>query len=181
VPADPHFSSLPTERLTLRRFGQGDLDALVAYRSDPDTARLQGWEAPYPTEHAHAFLDEMAALDPGTPGVWFQFAVEERSTGALVGDCALHCDAEDPTTAWIGFTLAPEHQGRGYATEAVRALLRYACERLDACRVIATVDTRNGPSIALLERVGFRRTGTNETVFKGEPCEEHTYAVDLRA
>jgi RimJ/RimL family protein N-acetyltransferase len=181
VPADPGFSTVRTQRLTLRRFREADLDAFVAYRSDPDTARYQGWDSPYPVEHGRSFLAEMAALDPGAPGQWFQFAVEERTSGALVGDCALHCDAEDPTTAWLGFTVAPEHRGRGYATEAVRGLVLYACERLDACRVLATVDARNAPSIALLERVGFRRTATNETVFKGAPCQEHTYALDLPA
>jgi RimJ/RimL family protein N-acetyltransferase len=179
VPPDPTFSELRTERLRIRRFRDDDLAGFVAYRSDADTARYQGWDAPYPIEQAQAFLQEMAALDPGTPGAWFQFAVEERASGVLVGDLALHCDAEDPTTASLGFTLAPTRRGRGLATEAVGGLLGYACARLDACRVVATVDERNAPSIALLERLGFRRTATNATTFKGEPCDERTYELEL--
>ena len=179
MPRDPAFSSIDTGRLILRRFRDDDLEPLVAYRSDPETARYQGWDETFGIEDARTFLAEMSVLDPGVPGTWFQFAVGVRPSGVLIGDCALCCDAHDPTTASLGFTLSPEHRCRGYATEAVGGLLRYACERLDACRVIATVDIRNQRSIALLQRLGFRHTATNETVFKGEPCEEHTFVLEL--
>ena len=48
---DAAFTALTTQRLVLRRFRPEDLDAFVAYRSDPETARYQSWEAPYrPTQ-----------------------------------------------------------------------------------------------------------------------------------
>ena len=52
-----------------------------------------------------------------------------RANDRLIGDCAAHVRADDPRQAEIGFTLAAEHQGQGYATEAVRRLLEYAVLR----------------------------------------------------
>jgi RimJ/RimL family protein N-acetyltransferase len=108
---DAAFTALSTERLVLRRFRPEDLDAFVAYRSDPEVARYQSWEAPYRPSQARQFLHELAAVHPDTPGEWFQFAVALRHTDRLIGDCGTHVGAEDPRQAEIGFTLAPPHQG----------------------------------------------------------------------
>jgi RimJ/RimL family protein N-acetyltransferase len=117
---DAAFTALTTERLVLRRFRPEDLDAFVAYRSDPETAHYQSWEAPYRPSQARQFLHELQAIHPDTPGEWFQFAVALCHTDRLIGDCGAHVCAEDARQAEIGFTLAPQHQGYGYATEAVR-------------------------------------------------------------
>jgi RimJ/RimL family protein N-acetyltransferase len=122
---DVAFTALTTERLVLRRFRPQDLNAFVAYRSKPDVARYQSWEVPYRPRQARQFLQELQAIHPDTPGEWFQFAVALRDTDRLIGDCGTHVRAEDSRQAEIGFTLAPEHQGYGYATEAVRRLLHY--------------------------------------------------------
>jgi RimJ/RimL family protein N-acetyltransferase len=119
---DAAFTALSTERLVLRRFRPEDLNAFVAYRSDPETARYQSWEAPYRPSQARQFLHELEAIHPDTPGEWFQFAVALRHTDRLIGDCGAHVQAEDSRQAEIGFTLAPQYQGHGYATEAVRRL-----------------------------------------------------------
>ena len=81
----------------------------------------KGWDAPFPLEDAERFVGAMASARPGTPGEWFQIAVERA--GRLVGDVAVHVDGDDPRLARIGFTLAGGEQGHGYATEAVRAVL----------------------------------------------------------
>jgi aminoglycoside 6'-N-acetyltransferase len=142
---DAAFTTLTTERLVLRRFRPQDLDAFVAYRSDPQVARYQGWEAPYPADQAHQFLQQLQDSHPDTPGEWFQFAVAPRHTDRLIGDCAAHVRADDPRQAEIGFTLATEHQGHGYATEAVRRLLHYLLIERDKHRVSATCDDRKYP------------------------------------
>jgi RimJ/RimL family protein N-acetyltransferase len=101
----------------------------------------------------------MESARPGVPGEWFQFAVESKETGDLVGDCTLQVDGQEPYRAEIGFTLAREHQGKGFASEAVSRLLDYAFDDLGLHRVAAIADCRNKPSWALLERVGMRREG----------------------
>lgn len=82
-------------------------------------------------------------------------------------------------TLEVGYLFSPAHTGRGYATEAVRALLDVAFRHVGARRVVARVDARNGRSCALLERLGLRREAhlvENEWV-KGELTSEVDYAV----
>jgi RimJ/RimL family protein N-acetyltransferase len=68
---DAAFTTLTTQRLVLRRFRSEDLDAFAAYRSDPQIARYQGWEAPYPADQARQFLHQLQDSHPDTPGQWF--------------------------------------------------------------------------------------------------------------
>src|SRR3954452_17382511 len=111
------FTQLDSPRLLLRHFKDADLPIFHAYRNDPEVARFQSWQQPT-EDQARAFIDEMKTLQPGVPGEWFQFAVELKETGLLIGDLAMKVDREEPRQAEIGYTFAHEHQGKGYATEA---------------------------------------------------------------
>ena len=176
MPADPDFTEIRTDRLVIRRFRPGDVDAFAAYRSDPDVARYQSWDV-YAPAQAQAFVAEMAALQPGMPGEWFQFAVADPTTDELLGDTAVCVDADDPSHAELGFTFAPAHQGKGFATEAVRATIDYTVGVLGVRVVVGVTDARNAPSIALLERIGMTLVSTAHVMFKGEGCDEHTYEL----
>jgi RimJ/RimL family protein N-acetyltransferase len=175
---DTAFTRLDTERLTIRRFRSDDLDSFVAYRADADVARFQSWEN-FTRAEGVAFIEEMARQHPDTPGEWFQFAIELKSTGAMIGDCALHAFADRRTEAEIGFSLASANQGHGYAYEAVAGLLAYAFGTLGKSRIEALTDMRNSRSIAVLERLGFvRDAAKREPVeFKGEICSEILYLL----
>jgi RimJ/RimL family protein N-acetyltransferase len=171
------FARLESERLILRRFADSDLAPFLAYRNDPEVARYQAWES-YTEHEASAMIEELKSLQPGTPGEWFQFAIELKETAALIGDCALKVE-EDGRQAEIGFTLSREHQGKGYASEAVSRLLDYAFGDLGLHRVVAITDSENEPSWALLERLGMRREGcfVQNAWFKGRWTSEYLYAV----
>ena len=123
-------------------------------------------------------IEELKSEQPGTLGEWFQFAIELKETGALVGDSALKVE-EDGRQAEVGFTLSREHQGKGYASEAVSRLLDYVFGQLDLHRVYAITDQENAPSVALLERLGMRREGAfvENAWFKGRWSSEYLYAV----
>lgn len=179
---DAAFTRLETERLIIRRFRSDDLDSFVAYRADPDVARFQSWEN-FTRAEGVAFIEEMARQHPDTPGEWFQFAIELKSTSAMIGDCALHAFAGRPTEAEIGFTLARAYRGRGYAGEAIAGLLDYAFGTLGKSHIDALTDVRNLKSIAVLERLGFRRDAAmREPVeFKGEICSEFLYMLSRDA
>ena len=172
------FTRLESERLILRRFKDADLTTFMAYRNDPEVARYQSWES-FDEREARAFIREMGTADPGVPGDWFQFAVESKEIGELIGDCALQVDGQEPYRAELGFTLAREHQGNGFASEAVSCLLDYAFASLELHRVFAIADCRNKPSWTLLERVGLRQEGhfLESFWFKGEWSDEYLYAV----
>lgn len=177
---DTAFTELVSQRVKLRRFRPGDAAAFAAYRSDPAVARYQGWDAPYSLRQAEQFTAELATADPDTPGSWFQFAIAGLADDSvLLGDCGAGVQLDDPRQVEIGFTLAPAHQGHGYAAEAVRLLLGYLFGPLGKHRVFATCDPRNAASARLLRRSGFRQEGHHRqsTWAKGEWADDLTFAI----
>ena len=152
---DDGFEPLLTERLRLRRSRPEDAEAISAYRSDPEVHRYQGWER---TDRSgiRAEIEEMARRAPGEPGGWVQFSAEALADGCLVGDVGLSRADGEPGVIKVGYTVAPEHQGLGYATEAIHALVAYAFEVLGADVVRAYASAENVPSIRVAEKVGMR-------------------------
>lgn len=150
---------LETSRLLMRSFHDLDLETFAGYRSDPQVACYQGWEAPYSLEQAREFIETMKNTQPGEPGKWYQLALELKSTGVMIGDVAFFVLGADPRQAEIGVTLATAHQGQGYAREAIQRLLEYLFGELNLHRVRANCDLENQSSSRLLERLGFRQEG----------------------
>ena len=176
--ADVGFAQLRSPRLLLRRLQESDLPSFCAYRSDPQVARYQDWES-WSEEEGRRFIEGQMTLHPDVPGTWFQMAIELVQVGEIIGDCGLHTLADRPGQVEIGITMACEHQGKGYATEAVNCLLDYVFGKIAKHRVIAVADTRNTPAVRLLERVGMRREGhfIENIWFKGEWGDEFQYAM----
>lgn len=172
------FQPLEAERIRLRQFRDEDLPTIIAYRQDPSVAQYQSWNV-LTEVSARQFLQALQAIEPGTRGKWYQFAIAERQSDRLLGDCALLVKEDDPEQAEIGYTLARQSQGQGYGSEAVARLLDYVFGTLRLHRVVAHVDTRNAASIALLERLAFRREGHFRESFwlKGRWIDEYLYAM----
>lgn len=170
---------IQTERLILRRFRPADLEAFVAYRSEAGVARFQSWDESYSRSDAETFLIEDSKVAPGQLGQWLQLAIEDRETGNLCGDCAVRVAAEQPRTAEVGVTLAPQHQNRGIASEALRATLDWLFGEQDMHRVYAQADDRNEAVHRLLEKLGFRLEARliDADWFKGEWTTLRTYAM----
>src|SRR5688500_4902548 len=104
------FTRIETERLVLRRFTDGDAEPLLAYRSDPEVARYQVWQPWDDPQVARDWVATVKDGEPGTPGQWFQFAIDAE--GVMVGDVGLRTDT-DPRVMEIGFTLSRGAQGKG--------------------------------------------------------------------
>ncbi len=164
-----------TPRLVIRSMGAEHARTLAAYRSEPEVARYQSWDAPFTLAQARAFVAGMAGLDPVSPGRWVQLAIE--SDGGHVGDVAVRVD-EDGRQARVGITLAGDAQGQGWGTEALGAVLDRLFEA-GLHRVVADCDVRNEASWRLLERVGMRREAhrLRASFWKGEWVDEYEYAV----
>jgi RimJ/RimL family protein N-acetyltransferase len=172
------FTCIDTERLRLRRFQASDLPTLIAYRNDPQVARFQSWQLTEEND-LRAAIEHWASIDPDMPGSGFQLAVELRETTTHIGDCFFKRLDYDDRQAEIGYTLALEHQGYGFGTEMVLALIEYAFVSLGLHRVIALTDCENMRSAALMERVGMRREGHFRQSFfnKGSWRDEYQYAL----
>jgi RimJ/RimL family protein N-acetyltransferase len=174
----PTFTQIETPRLRVRRFVTADLSAFLAYRNDPEIARFQSWEGTS-EEQAYDLFARMQDEEPDRFSSGFQFAVALRADDSLIGDVYLRPLDYDDRQGEIGYTLARERQGRGYAYEAVSAVLGYAFATLGLHRMTALVDQENVPSIALLKRIGMRREGASVQSFfnKGTYRDEFQYAI----
>lgn len=172
---------LETRRLLLRQFKPSDLQAFLAYRNDPDVAKYQGWEYPYPREKAVDFVQKMSNAVPAH-SEWLQIALELKSTGALIGDVAFFVKREDERQAMIGYSLARPFWRHGYASEAVSRLLAFLFEEIRLHRVSAECDVENIHSWRLLEKLGFRREAhlIENIFFKGAYGSEYHYAMLFR-
>ena len=168
-----------TERLLLRPFRAGDLEAFVAYRSHPEVARYQSWDASYSIADAERFLASQRDLELGGPGEWMQLAAVDRRSGTLCGDCAVRVLTEQPATAEVGVTFAPAHQGSGLATEAAAAVITELFDAHGLHRVYAETDDRNVAVHRLFERLGFRCEArlVEADWFKGEWTTLRVFAV----
>jgi RimJ/RimL family protein N-acetyltransferase len=147
---------LVTPRLLLRRLERSDAAALAGYRSLPEVARHQSWTS-FGLEDATRLIKSQRRTQPGVPGTWFQLAIVEKATSILAGDCGLHCAQAEPFQVEIGITLAPAHQRRGYATEALECVLDFVFTTLEMHRVSAVTAAENAAAAALFRRLSFRQ------------------------
>jgi RimJ/RimL family protein N-acetyltransferase len=172
------FTEIITERLALRDLETSDSEQIFQYRSHPEISRFQSWGTQSPDE-IRTLIHSLSVIEPGTPGIWYQVGIILLSSRQLVGDCAFHVLESDPRQVEVGVALAPEHQGRGYATEALQALLDYLLTGLGKHRAFGSVDPRNTRSIRLLERLGMRKEAyfVKGLWFKGEWVDDVIFAM----
>ena len=173
---------LVTERLLLRPFTDADLDALQAMHSRPDVTRYLYWE-PRSLEDTRELLGRLKRMTGfGGDGDALRLAAILKGADDLVGDFSLWRTSAEHNQAEIGFVMHPEHQGKGYATEAAAVLLRIGFEQARFHRIVGRCDARNDASARLMERLGMRREAhlrENEFV-KGEWTDELVYAILAR-
>ncbi len=175
--SQPFPDHLATARLRLRRLRPEDAAPLCAYRSLPEVARYQSWDSFAPDDAAR-LIESQSKAEPNIPETWLQLAIVNAATGELIGDCGLHSHA-DPRQVELGITLAPSHQGRRYADEAVECVLNYLFNTLDTHRVFATVDVLNRSAIALCQRLRFRQEAhfVDRLWFKGRWSSEFVFSI----
>ena len=178
VPFRPEYP-LRTRRLLLRPYAQGDVDGLYAYQRLPEVHRYLYTE-PRTRAEVEAIVAERAGLAVLTEtGTAITLVAELAQTGELVGDCMLFWRSQEHEQGEVGYVFNPAYHGRGYATEAVGALLRLGFEGLGLHRIAGHLDARNTASARVLERAGLRREAhlvENEFV-KGEWADELIYGI----
>jgi RimJ/RimL family protein N-acetyltransferase len=160
--------TVETERLLLRPFRDDDLDEYAAIVGDAEVMRFVG--DGHAVDRNEAWQGMAQALGHWQLRGYGLWALEERSTGALVGRSGLY-NPEGWPGLEVGWVLAQSCWGRGYATEAGRASLEWAWSELHADHVISVIHPDNSASIRVAERLGetFERTitlkGTQASVY----------------
>jgi RimJ/RimL family protein N-acetyltransferase len=168
---------LRTERLVLRRFEAGDLDAYHAYHSLPATARFLPGEAKSYTKSMES-VGKYANFVFEQEGDWICLAIEAVDSPGLLGEVVLKW-LPGRGQAEIGWSLAPEARGRGIGTEAAGALLKLGFEDLGFHRIDAKLDGLNTASAALCERLGMRLESrqVDKWHYKDQWATEVVYAI----
>lgn len=168
---------LLTSRLRIEPLRLDDAAAMFAYRSNAEVARYQGW-IPTSVEEVEAFLRKQLDAELGRRDSWTQLAIRPREEQTLLGDLGLHFTA-NKDEAELGVSIAPPHQKKGYAAEALRAALELLFGPLAQHRVFGSVDPRNAASVRLLEALGMRREAhfRQSLWFRGEWVDDVIYAL----
>jgi RimJ/RimL family protein N-acetyltransferase len=146
---------LRTARLRLRAFRADDLDDYAAVRAEPEVARYIGG----PLSRPEAW-DRMAVM----VGQWALrgygvFAIEERASPRAIGHVGILHPADWPEPE-IAYTIGPAAWGRGYATEAARAVRAWAFDSYAFPRLVSFIVPSNARSIRVAEKLGAVRDGT---------------------
>lgn len=148
---------LETDRLRIRQLTEADIPAIYAIFSHPEVMRY--WASPPWTSITQAEERLVRIQDGYRSEEAFQWGIERKEDGALLGACSLFSFNRTSRRCEIGYALGRPYWGQGYMGEALRALVAYAFETLDLNRLEADIDPRNTASAKTLERLGFQKEG----------------------
>lgn len=179
------LTQLPTleaKRIRLRSLNRTDVEALFAVFSDPEVTRYWSSTAMQSLSEAQSLFENIQQMFAERQ--LFQWGIALAHSDQLIGTCTLHHYAPQHLRSELGFALGSAWQRQGYATEAVTRMIRHTHEDLGIERLEADVDPRNGPSLTLLEKLGFQREGllraryrvggeVQDTVLLGRLQSEH--------
>src|SRR5512139_123541 len=169
---------LHTHRLILREFVPADWSVVLAYQRDPRYLKYSDWVDRTPDDaqrFVQMFLDQQAER----PRRKFQLAIMLKASGQLIGDCGIRRVAAGAHEADIGYELAADQWGHGYATEAARAIVRFGFAELNVHRIWAWCIADNVASARVLERLGLKLEGRlrDKEFFKGRWWDTLMYGI----
>lgn len=149
--------TLATTRLILREFVPDDAGALAAIYADPETSQWLGDGSPRDRAATEREIERLRGLYASHGfGLW---AVVLKETGELIGQCGLQ-PLDDGSAVALSYALSRAHRGKGYSTEAARAVLAHAFGPLGLDRVVAVAQPVNDESVRVMEKIGMKRVGT---------------------
>lgn len=144
--------TLETERLILRAFRDDDTDAMAAMVANPQVSQFISVSGK-PQDRLEAWRSMAMTLGHWQLRGFGMWAVEEKASGAFVGRLGLYYPETWPGNE-VGYAIAREHWGKGYATEGASAARDYAFETLGWTEIISIINPANTRSIAVAKRLG---------------------------
>jgi len=167
-----------TARLVLREFETDDWPTVLAYQRNPCYLRFYPWTDRTEAEvrdFIQMFIDQQAEQ----PRRKFQLAITLPHDGQVVGNCGIRRKNENDWEADIGYELAPEYWGLGYATEAARAMVDFGFRELRLHRISSWCIADNVSSVRVMEKAGLRLEGRlrENDYFKGHWWDTLLYGL----
>lgn len=155
-PADTLNLVLRSKRLTLRPMEESDFNDVHAYSSDPEVVKFMQW-GPNTEEQTRNFMNVCLAHKTEEPRQTYDFAVVKNDGGEFLGSITLRVVKEK--MGEIGYVYNPRAWGKGYASEAAEAVIRFGFDRLNLQKVSATCDPQNHGSARVLQKGGMKLEG----------------------
>ncbi|GAA2349038.1 hypothetical protein GCM10010246_40780 [Streptomyces cuspidosporus] len=163
APSTPPPADLITERLILRPWTTAEATAVLG------GDRPEGWADDFPAE-GDRVIAGLFEHNPQWLGAYGHRLVVERDTGLVVGSLGLFWPPSEGVVE-LGYGIVASRRGRGYATEAARALAEFALTAPEVHTVSAGVELSNPASVRVLEKAGFRRWTTGEAEHAADGAE----------
>lgn len=152
------FPALETERLRLRATTLDDADAVFDYASDPEVTEFMIFPRHESIQDSIDFLNSNVMFFARKESIGFAIVLKE--TGELIGTCSYHHIAPEHHRVEIGYVLRRAYWDKGYMSEVVRELIRFAFEVIGMHRVEAYCNVLNERSARVMERCGMSHEGT---------------------
>ena len=150
------MKALETERLRLNgwNLSDEDIDGLYAYAKNPNVGPNAGWKPHESREESKKIIEELFLPHE----VW---SIRDKETGKVIGSIGLEPDRrrEDVKSMEMGYSLAEESWGKGYMTEAARAVIDYAFDELGLVVLAICTGPENRRSQRVIEKCGFQYEG----------------------
>lgn len=143
--------------VVLREFSDEDLHLAFELAEDPYIPQIGSLPAEPTTQEAQAWIDRQRGRH--AEGVGWSFAIAHAESGTAVGAIGLWLRNLSAGRASVGYSVAPAHRGRGFATDALRAVTTFAWTVRVLHRVELYVETWNTGSIHVAEAAGYQREG----------------------
>ncbi|PIW61202.1 GNAT family N-acetyltransferase [Shewanella sp. CG12_big_fil_rev_8_21_14_0_65_47_15] len=155
---------LYTDRLKLRSLHESDWEHFYMLHRDPQINQYV--RIPESEEVIRAKFQQRSDTWFYGSGEWLTLAIETLDTGMFVGLTGLYCQSMEDQRAEVGYLLAKEAHGKGYATESLQAVIDWACLSFDVHKFVAHCAQDNHASARVLEKCGFKLEGILRQEFK---------------
>jgi len=174
------FIDLETERLFLKCIGYDDVDFFYKQFSTDEVNRYLYDVEPFDSvEEAKKWIGFYLENEPRNRHRWIMVLKEN---GEKIGTCGFHCWNRETGEIEMGYDLQPSYWRKGYTTEALTAIMKFAAEEMKVKRIFAHISVDNIASIRTSEKMGFLKTGEQYyEELNGEKYLHDIYCFDIEA
>jgi RimJ/RimL family protein N-acetyltransferase len=166
---------LETERLLIRDYVRDDWQSVHQYASNETVCRYTMW-GPNTEQQTKEYIEQVIAEQEQHPRVSYQLAVMLKEEGRVIGGCGIIVNMPNGE---IGYCFHPDYWGRGYASEAAKAMLQFGFDEHHLHRIYATCRPGNAASANVMRRIGMKQEGLlrEHMWFKGEYHDSWLYSI----
>jgi ribosomal-protein-alanine N-acetyltransferase len=170
---------METDRLSLEPVTVAHAQELTDLFADPLLHEFVPFEPPTLEQQQERCQRWSTGRSPDGSEIWINWVAREKSSGHVIGH--FQAGVKNDYTASVGYVVGRPHQGKGYAAEAMTAVLNDLKNRFQVKQVKAWTDTRNTASHRLARKLGMRQAETivNADYFKGASSDEFVFVKDL--